>query len=155
MKLSIHSIGKPTTSWHIEALSIYRKRIEHFAHIDEFTSATPKRNRNTSTDKLMDKEHHLLVESIPESAVVILLDETGKTLTSQQFSRQFSNWRIQSQRIAFLIGGPDGHHQKTRQRAHYTLSLSAFTLPHIFARIVLYEQIYRAFTLSSNHPYHR
>ncbi|MEC8882494.1 MAG: 23S rRNA (pseudouridine(1915)-N(3))-methyltransferase RlmH [Pseudomonadota bacterium] len=155
MKLSIHSIGKPTTPWQIEALSTYKKRIEHFAHIEEFTSNTPKRNRNTSTDKLMEKEYHLLAESIPESAVVILLDETGKSLTSQQFSTQFSNWRTQSQRIAFLIGGPDGHHQKTRQLAHYSLSLSSFTLPHIFARIVLYEQLYRAFTLSNNHPYHR
>ena len=155
MKLSIHSIGKPTLNWQIEALTTYKQRIKHFAHIEEFVPTTPKRNRNTSTDKLMEKEYQLLVESIPESAMVILLDETGKTMTSQQFSTQFSNWRMQSQRIAFLIGGPDGHHIKTRQQAHHNLSLSSFTLPHIFARIVLYEQIYRAFTLTNNHPYHR
>ena len=155
MKLFIHSIGKPTTPWQIEAMATYKQRIARFAHIQEFTSNTPKRHRNTSTDKLIQKEHQLLSESIQENTLIILLDEAGKTMTSQQFATQFTNWRIQSQRIAFLIGGPDGHHQKTRQLANHSLSLSSFTLPHIFARIVLYEQIYRAFTLSNNHPYHR
>ena len=155
MKLSVHCIGKPTSSWQIEALSTYKKRIGYFINMDEFSFNTPKRHRNASVTKLMEKEHNLLTSPIEPGWFVVLLDETGKVMDSKGFSLNLSKWISLSNNVAFLIGGPDGHHQKTKQMANQTISLSRFTLPHIFARIMLYEQIYRAFTLTNNHPYHR
>lgn len=155
VKISIHAIGKPSDSWQIDALTDYQKRIEHFSAFSSFIYPTPKRNRNASVTKLMEKESACLLSDIPHCATVVLLDESGKTMTSPQLSDQLVQWRLQAKPVAFILGGPDGHHALTRQHAHSTLSLSSLTLPHLLARILLYEQIYRAFTLSNNHPYHR
>jgi 23S rRNA (pseudouridine1915-N3)-methyltransferase len=96
------------------------------------------------------------IQSLPEPRILIALDETGKTLTSPTFSRQLQEFANRGARtIAFLIGGADGLSDRVRQQADLVLSLSALTLPHQLVRVFLAEQLYRAGTLMSGHPYHR
>lgn len=101
-------------------------------------------------------ESELLLKNIPNGAKIVVLDEKGQTPNSVEFANHLIRWRDCGVRdVAFLIGGADGHTQETRQRADLILSFGKMTLPHLLMRVVLCEQIYRAYTISIGHPYHR
>lgn len=109
-----------------------------------------------SGEALKEAESHLLLNAIPAGAKIVALDETGKTPSSREFAELMRQW-IDSgvPSIAFLIGGANGHAQFLKQQADYKLSFGHMTLPHMLARVVLAEQIYRAKTIMDGHPYHR
>ena len=105
---------------------------------------------------LKEAESHLLLSAIPSDAKIVVLDETGKTPSSREFADKIRQWQNAGEStIAFLIGGADGHADFLKQRADYKLSFGRMTLPHMLARVVLSEQIYRAKTIIDGHPYHR
>ena len=91
----------------------------------------------------------------PKGARIVALDERGRDLTTAQLAAQLGRWMREAAPIAFVIGGPDGLDDRTRQGAALLLRLSALTLPHALAQVVLAEQLYRAATLLTGHPYHR
>ncbi|MCT4635835.1 MAG: 23S rRNA (pseudouridine(1915)-N(3))-methyltransferase RlmH [Rickettsiales bacterium] len=102
--------------------------------------------------KQKECEGKLLLKSIPYGSFVIALDEVGKSFTSEEFSLRLE--RV-TRPICFIIGGAHGLSSEVRDKADMLLSLSDMTLPHVMARVVLIEQIYRAYTISANHPYHK
>ena len=87
--------------------------------------------------------------------MLVLLDERGRALTSPQLANRLDDWQQDGRNLSFVIGGPDGVNDAVRQRADFSWSLSALTLPHGLARIVCVEQLYRAWSLNAGHPYHR
>lgn len=91
----------------------------------------------------------------PKGARIVALDERGRELTTAQLAAQLGRWMREAAPVAFVIGGPDGLDERTRQDAVLLLRLSALTLPHALAQVVLAEQLYRAATLLTGHPYHR
>jgi 23S rRNA (pseudouridine1915-N3)-methyltransferase len=118
-------------------------------------SELPESRAATVEQRKADEAERLLVAGGKAEAWFVL-DETGKALTSRQFADAIGKLRDDGcSRAAFLIGGPDGHGPAVRQRATRMLSFGSMTLPHGLARIVLLEQLYRAVTLLSGHPYHR
>ncbi|MCF6199350.1 MAG: 23S rRNA (pseudouridine(1915)-N(3))-methyltransferase RlmH [Hyphomicrobiaceae bacterium] len=97
-----------------------------------------------------------LLQKAPDKSVLVALDEHGKDMTSQSFSKRITRFRDESVgQLVFVLGGPDGHGPELLQRAALKLSLSPMTMPHGLARAVCCEQIYRALTILANHPYHR
>lgn len=103
-----------------------------------------------------DAEADALVARIPAGGRCVLLDETGRACSSEAFAGTLGSWRDDGiPAAAFLIGGPDGHGKAARARADLTLSFGAMTWPHQFVRAMLAEQLYRAVTILSGHPYHR
>lgn len=107
-------------------------------------------------DPRMNDEAARLLARTPPPCIRILLDERGKAMTSQAFAHMLREFRDRGEdTMAFLIGGADGHGEPARQQARQAISLGPVTLPHGLARIVLAEQIYRAVTILSGHPYHR
>jgi 23S rRNA (pseudouridine1915-N3)-methyltransferase len=102
-----------------------------------------------------EAEGKRLIESVPAGATLIALDENGKAMGTKQLSKSLSGWMQDGTNPAFAIGGADGLAQAVKDRARMTLSLSAMTLPHALARVVLAEQLYRAWTILAGHPYHR
>ena len=105
---------------------------------------------------LREKESAFLLASIPQGAKVVVLDERGENITSTEFAKKIGNWQLGgTSDICFLIGGADGHTETVRQRADLLLSFGKLTMPHMLIRAVLAEQIYRAQTILSGHPYHR
>ena len=109
-----------------------------------------------SGDSLKEAESKLLLESVPKGAKIIVLDETGKTPSSREFANLLHQWEESGfSNIAFLIGGANGHAEFLKQVADYKLSFGRMTLPHMLARVVLTEQIYRAKSIIDGHPYHR
>ena len=106
-------------------------------------------------EKRRNAEAQLLLNAIPSQSIVIAMDEHGKAFSSEDFSKQISLWQQESSQLAFLIGGADGHGKAILERANLTMQLSKMTFPHLLAKALLMEQLYRAHSLLSGHPYHR
>ena len=145
MKITLGVIGKcKPSSPEGEIIKRYQERMKWNLQIKE------KDNANK------EEEAKFLQSCIAPSAKVIVLDERGKNMTSPEFAAILENWMTEGcSEICFLIGGADGHLEETRQKADLVLSFGKLTLPHILMRAVLSEQIYRAETIISGHPYHR
>ena len=92
---------------------------------------------------------------LPDRTRLVALDERGRDLTTAQFAARLQAWRAEGDAVAFIIGGPDGLDAEFRRAADWVLKLSSFTLPHAFAQVLLCEQLYRAASIQSGHPYHR
>lgn len=102
-----------------------------------------------------EAEGKKLLDGVPGGATLIALDERGKSVSTQQLSKLLADWMRDGTQPAFAIGGADGLSQAVKDRARMAISLSPLTLPHALARVVLAEQLYRAWTILSGHPYHR
>lgn len=122
-------------------------RLETIAIADRRKAATPARAKAAEADKLLAK--------LKPAEQVILLDETGRQFTSRELSKRVGDWQAAGADIAFIIGGPDGVSDEVFRRANMTWSLSSLTLPHGLARVLFAEQLYRAWSLTTGHPYHR
>ncbi len=108
------------------------------------------------SDKRRSEEGRLLLDKVPDAAAVVALDERGKALSSRELAKRIGGWRDEGRGcIAFLIGGADGLDNTVRARADLTLSFGRLTWPHLLARGMLAEQIYRAQQIIAGHPYHR
>lgn len=135
----------------------YRKRLHHFGGVDLIEVAEARRKK----DHASQRRQGLLLEAerikkvIPRAATLLPLNGTGRALSSPQFSKVLDEWRHQSGTLCFLIGGPDGLHPEWLEKAPWSLSLGAMTFPHMLARVLLLEQLYRAYTLLHAVPYHR
>jgi len=105
--------------------------------------------------QLVRREGELLLQAVPAKAALVALDRRGKVLDSKAFADRLTRWRDQAADVAFLIGGANGHGEALLQKAALVLSFGAMTWPHLLARAMLAEQIYRAQQLLAGHPYHR
>ena len=102
-----------------------------------------------------EKEYKKALSIIKPDSVLIALDENGQNYTSMQFSKNIIKWKENFSNLYFLIGGPDGLTDDVKNNAHEIVSLSKLTFPHLLARVILVEQIYRSICIMNNHPYHR
>lgn len=143
MKVDIYCVGKMKDKAQLALFQDYLKRMKWHVTIHEITQS------NTN------KEGALLLEKITPNMPLIALDETGDIITSKQFASTIQKHREQHGNIAFAIGGADGHGDAVKERATQLLAFGKMTLPHMLARIVLIEQVYRAYSWLNNHPYHR
>jgi 23S rRNA (pseudouridine1915-N3)-methyltransferase len=107
------------------------------------------------TARRMTEESIAIASVIPDGAAVVILDERGDSLDSAGFTKALQRWRDEARDVAFVIGGPDGLAEALRDRAERRLAFGAATWPHQLVRVMLLEQIYRAVTILSGHPYHR
>lgn len=155
MKITIACVGKASRAKHDAAQSLideYRTRLPWPVAIREVED----RKSGGGVVERRAREAALLLTGLPKGAVIVALDEKGKTLTSRQFADTLAGWRDGGeQEIAFLIGGADGLDKVVLKKARLSLSLSAMTWPHLLARVMLLEQLYRAWSLQTGHPYHR
>jgi 23S rRNA (pseudouridine1915-N3)-methyltransferase len=143
---AIHKISKSTPESSI--IDEYIKRIPWGVAIKQLDSKL-----KLPAEQQKKYEGDLLLKSIPSGSFIIAMDERGAKFTSQEFSHYIQK-KI-SQPITFIIGGAHGLSQEVKERANFLLSLSDMTIPHLLARAILVEQIYRAYTISQNHPYHK
>jgi len=147
----IAAIGKMRTSAERDLLNNYSARIRPPLQILEL-----EEKRNLSSAELKTREGELLLAAIPTGAKVIALDERGKSITSRELAIQLGAWKDDGVReTVFLIGGADGLDERVRKKANMILSFGAMTWPHMMVRAMVAEQLYRAQTILSGHPYHR
>jgi 23S rRNA (pseudouridine1915-N3)-methyltransferase len=156
MKFRILWIGSNADTEFREAIERYRERIRHFFPI-EITELAPEKGRQKKSDALiMHAESARLIEALPQQGTIVVLDERGKAMDSLKFARWLEELTIHNPHgVTFVMGGDLGLDDAVRSKASTVLSLSAMTLPHQIARLVLLEQIYRACTLIRNIRYHK
>lgn len=154
MKIGIVAIGQRQPGWVNDAVAEYLARFP--AEFDvRLVEVKPEPRAGQPVAKLLAAEAQRLQAAIPQGALVIALDEHGGDLTTAQLAAQLQAWRDASERLAFVIGGPDGLDGDFKRAARLSLRLSSLTLPHALARVLLAEQLYRAWSILAGHPYHR
>jgi 23S rRNA (pseudouridine1915-N3)-methyltransferase len=157
MKLELYAIGKLKQSPILSLIQDYQTRITGicrgvgFKHLD-ITQIDSKKNLHGNS--LKQHEAELLLHNAPD--IIIALDETGQSLSSHAFANLLDNYKNQGHNgCRFIIGGADGLCDSVKKRATNIISFGALTWPHMLVRVMIAEQIYRAMTILSNHPYHR
>ncbi len=151
MKLTIAAIGRAGRGPERDLYEHYAGRIRWPITLREL-----EEKKKLPVPQLIEREGQLLLAAAPPQALLVALDRRGKTLDSAAFARLLQRWRDDSMSdVAFLIGGADGHGEALLKRARFVLSFGAMTWPHLLARAMLAEQIYRAQQLLAGHPYHR
>ena len=146
MKIKIIAVGKLKKSPQLDLCDEYIKRMNWKVSVQEIDA--PK----ASTSAI---EAPLILKQIPDSALVVAMDERGETLTSPAFAKKVEQWQRQTAELVFLIGGADGFADEVRKRANFLMSFGKQTWPHMLVRVMLLEQIYRAQQIIAGHPYHR
>lgn len=155
MHIRLIAVGDRQRSWVDDAVETYTGRFPPQWQFRIDTIATARRSRNDHSDRARTAEGEQILAKVNAAEQVVLLDERGKQFTSQQLADSLSNWQADGRDLCFIIGGPDGVSAACRERANITLSLSSLTLPHGLARVLFAEQLYRAWSMLSGHPYHR
>lgn len=141
--------------WVSKSYDDYAKRLPKDYELILKALPAEKRQKHSNTDQLIEKESEALLNACPAHTHVIALDRQGKSIYTQTIAQQLQTWHDESQDIAILIGGPEGISSSALQKSNTVWSLSKLTLPHPLVRVIVAEQIYRAFSILSNHPYHR
>jgi 23S rRNA (pseudouridine1915-N3)-methyltransferase len=159
MRLAIAAIGRLKTGPEKLMADDYQKRIEVLGRkvgVSALKIGEWAESQHQTAKQRMDDEAEILWSAVPQSATTVALDERGKSLSSEDFAlkiRKHADAGIAD--LVFMIGGPDGHAQKTREKTTDIIALGPMVWPHRLVRIMLLEQIYRSVTIMVNHPYHR
>ncbi len=154
MRLLIVAVGQRVPDWAQTAWDDYAKRFPHELKVELKAVKTEPRGSKT-LDTLYAAERVRIEAAIPKGTRVVALDERGTTVTTMALAAKLKDWQLSGDDVALVIGGPDGLEPAFRQAAHERIRLSDLTLPHAFARVLLIEQLYRAWSVNANHPYHR
>ncbi|WP_421854058.1 23S rRNA (pseudouridine(1915)-N(3))-methyltransferase RlmH [Marinomonas sp.] len=155
MRVRLIAVGNKMPKWVAEGYDEYAKRLPKDFALELVEIPMSSRGKNTDIPKAIRKEGDSMLEAIPSGDKVIAMEVLGKEWSTDQLADQTEQWRMDGYNVSLLVGGPDGLDPRCTARADQTWSLSRLTLPHPMVRVILAEQIYRAWTLMNNHPYHR
>ncbi len=154
MRLLIVAVGQRVPDWAQTAWDDYAKRFPPELKVELKAVKTEPRGSRT-VEQLMAAERKRIEEAIPKGTRIVALDERGTTLSTVALAGKLRDWQLGGTDVALVIGGPDGLEPAFRQGAHERIRLSDLTLPHAMVRVLLVEQLYRAWSINANHPYHR
>ena len=154
MKLVVVAVGQRVPGWTQTAWDDYAKRFPPELKVELKAVKTEPRGSRT-LETLYAAERERIEAAIPKNAHVVALDERGTALTTAALAAKLKAWQIEGDDVALVVGGPDGLDPAFKQAAHERIRLSDLTLPHAMVRVLLVEQLYRAWSINANHPYHR
>ena len=155
MQIHLVAVGNRMPTWVTEGFQDYAKRLPRECELVLREIAPGKRGKNADLARIREEEGERILTSLSRDDQVIALEVGGKPWDTVQLSNQVKDWMRDGRRIALMVGGPEGLSDACRARANQLWSLSPLTLPHPIVRIIVAEQIYRAWSLLNNHPYHR
>jgi 23S rRNA (pseudouridine1915-N3)-methyltransferase len=154
VKLFVVAVGQRVPPWAQAAWDDYAKRFPPELRVELKPVKTEPRARK-ALETLLAAERERIEAAIPKGTHVVALDERGTALSTMALAARVKAWQMQGGDVALVIGGPDGLDPAFRQAAHERIRLSDLTLPHAMVRVLLVEQLYRAWSINANHPYHR
>jgi 23S rRNA (pseudouridine1915-N3)-methyltransferase len=155
VRATILSVGHKMPAWIQDGFLEYVRRMPPEIRVELVELKPEERGTGRSVDRAKTLEGERILAALPAGASLLALDERGKSVSTQGLSVMLAEWMRDGSHPAFVIGGADGLSDAVRNRADKLLSLSALTLPHGLARVLLAEQLYRAWTILARHPYHR
>jgi len=154
VRLVIVAVGQRVPDWAQTAWDDYAKRFPYEIKVELKAVKTETRGSKT-VEALCAAERGRIEAALPKGCRIVVLDERGTALTTMALAAKLQNWQLESDDVALVIGGPDGLDPVLKQTAHERIRLSDLTLPHAMVRVLLIEQLYRAWSINANHPYHR
>lgn len=154
MKIRLLTVGTKMPEWVDSGFKEYSKRMPPELRVELIEVPIGVRGRNPSTQP-KENQGRALLKHISQQDFVVALEVLGKSQSTEALAGQLENWQMSGQDLCLLIGGPDGLSADCLARANLKWSLSDLTLPHPMVRILVMEQLYRAWTINTNHPYHR
>ncbi len=154
MKLTIVAVGQKVPDWAQTAYDDYAKRFPHELKVELKAVKTEARASKT-LETLLSAERSRIEAAIAKGTRIVALDERGTSVTTMALAEKLKQWQLSGDDVAIVIGGPDGLDSGFKQAAHERVRLSDLTLPHAMVRVLLIEQLYRAWSITINHPYHR
>jgi len=155
VRITILSVGHKMPAWIRDGYREYAKRLPPEIQL-EVTELKPEdRTSGKTTARAVELEGERLLAALPPGSTLLALDERGRAVTTQGLSVMLAGWMQDGTHPVFAIGGADGLAEAVKARADKLISLSALTLPHALVRVLLAEQLYRAWSILANHPYHR
>ncbi|WP_250464255.1 MULTISPECIES: 23S rRNA (pseudouridine(1915)-N(3))-methyltransferase RlmH [unclassified Caballeronia] len=155
MKLVILAVGHKMPDWITNGFDEYAKRMPPELRIELKEIKPEQRSSGRNAESVMAAEKQRIEAALPKNARVIALDERGRDWTTMQLANALPAWQQDGRDVAFVIGGADGLAPEVKARAKLMLRISSLTLPHGMVRVLLAEQLYRAWSITQNHPYHR
>jgi len=142
-------------AWTDAAVAEYVKRMPREAGLEVIEVRAEPRTQGAPAARAIQAEAKRIQAALPDGAFRVALDERGRGCTTRELAKRLERWQMEGRTVAFVIGGADGLPEDVRRAADWVWSLSALTLPHALARVIVAEQLYRATTILANHPYHR
>jgi 23S rRNA (pseudouridine1915-N3)-methyltransferase len=155
MRLRLLAVGTRMPAWVDEGFNEYAKRLSGDISLELVEITAGKRTKGSDLARLKDQEGEALLAALRPQERVIALDVLGRTLSTDDMADTLKSWQVDGRPAALLVGGPEGLSRAALERADEKWSLSRLTLPHPLVRIVIAEQLYRAWSLLKGHPYHR
>lgn len=155
MHIHLIAVGTRMPAWVQAGFEEYAKRMPRECDLRLVEIPLAKRGKGADIQRVRDEEGEKMLAALPRDCQVLALEVDGKAWSTQQLAAQIPPWLASGRDVALLVGGPDGLAAACRERAQQAWSLSPLTLPHPLVRVVLAEQLYRAWSLYKGHPYHR
>ena len=155
MQIDLIAVGKRMPTWIESGFKEYSKRLPKNINFKLIEITPAIRSKNNNAENFKQKEEEKINEALDPNSLIIALDEHGKSISSQSLANQLQTWNDENQHISLIIGGADGLSDAIKKKANQLWSLSEMTLPHGLVRVMVTEQLYRAWTITQNHPYHR
>jgi len=155
MHLKVFAVGQRPPAWAAEAWSEYQRRLPAALGLELREVPLAHRGKNADLDRARRQEGEQLLSALPDGARIVALDIGGQHWTTDELASRLADWMAGGRDTCFLIGGPDGLSAPCLARAEARWSLGPLTLPHQLVRVILAEQLYRAWSILNHHPYHR
>lgn len=155
MKIQLVAVGSKMPDWVERGYQEYARRFPHDMPLELLEIAAGKRGKNADIKRILQKEGELTLAAIPKSNRIVTLEVTGKPWDTPMLAQQLDVWKHDGRDVSLLIGGPEGLAPACIAASEQKWSLSPLTLPHPLVRVVVAEALYRAWSVTTNHPYHR
>jgi 23S rRNA (pseudouridine1915-N3)-methyltransferase len=155
MKLTLYAVGTKMPAWVTQGFSEYSRRFPRDLSFNLVEINAGKRGKNADISRILDKEGEQLLNAIPKGSRIVTLEVEGKPWTTPQLANELERWQLDGRDVALLVGGPEVLSPSCIKASEQKWSLSALTLPHPMVRILIAESLYRAWSVNTNHPYHR
>ncbi|MCX8578191.1 MULTISPECIES: 23S rRNA (pseudouridine(1915)-N(3))-methyltransferase RlmH [unclassified Gilliamella] len=155
MKIQLIAVGTKMPNWVTTAFDDYRFRFPKDMPLELIEIPAGKRTKNADIVRILDKEGESMLSACGKGNRIVTLDIPGRPYTTHNLAEQLERWKTDGRDVSLLIGGPEGLSPACKAAAEQSWSLSPLTLPHPLVRVIVAESLYRAWSLTTNHPYHR
>lgn len=155
MRIRLLAVGQKMPAWVNQGFQEYAKRLSGDCQLQLVELPMAKRQKSSQVEQLKEKEAQAIREQLKSNELLVILDVLGKRVSTPQLASYMQDWQMQGKNVALVIGGPDGVDTSLLKQADVLISLSDLTLPHPLVRVIVAEQLYRAWSINHRHPYHR